>query len=145
MRVRCSDLQRPTTKRSKIVALGAPIVATDCNALLAKRGKNGAVKAARSRWAGRCTGRCTHPKALDRSTLRLDLLPRVSAGTVGLLEDEKLLREFRGFERWRGAAGRDRVDHRPGQLDDRPRIQRCSSLLPLAFEVLTTPDEQEPQ
>ena len=30
-----------------------------------------------------------------------------------------LLRELRGLERRRGATGRDRVDHAPGQHDDR--------------------------
>jgi len=56
---------------------------------------------------------------LDRSALYLELLPRVNAGTVELLDDQTLLRELRGLERRRGTAGRDRVDHRPGAHDDR--------------------------
>lgn len=49
----------------------------------------------------------------------LELLPHVNAGAVLLLDDPALLRELRGLERRRGAAGRDRVDHRPGAHDDR--------------------------
>jgi hypothetical protein len=36
-----------------------------------------------------------------------------------LLDLSDLLRELRGLERRRGTAGRDRVDHAPGQHDDR--------------------------
>lgn len=56
---------------------------------------------------------------LDRSALYLELLPLVNAGTIELPDDDKLLRELRGLERRRGTAGRDRVDHRPGEHDDR--------------------------
>jgi hypothetical protein len=49
----------------------------------------------------------------------LDLLPAVNAGKVLLLDDAELLRELRGLERRRGTSGRDRIDHRPGQHDDR--------------------------
>jgi hypothetical protein len=55
---------------------------------------------------------------LNRSELYLELLPTVNAGAVELLDDPKLLRELRGLERRRGLAGRDRVDHRPGEHDD---------------------------
>jgi hypothetical protein len=47
------------------------------------------------------------------------MLPTINAATVDLPDDEKLLRELRGLERRRGLAGRDRVDHAPGQHDDR--------------------------
>src|SRR5581483_6486506 len=57
--------------------------------------------------------------SLDRSALYLEFLPVVNAGNVELPDDTKLLRELRGLERRRGTAGRDRVDHRPGQHDDR--------------------------
>lgn len=67
----------------------------------------------------RCNGIRYVPSKLDRSALYLELLPQVNAGTVELLDDVKLLRELRGLERRRGTAGRDRVDHRPGQHDDR--------------------------
>jgi hypothetical protein len=58
------------------------------------------------------------PAPLDRSALYLELLPRVNAGTVRLLDLPELLRELRGLERRRGASGRDRVDHTPGAHDD---------------------------
>lgn len=54
----------------------------------------------------------------DRSQLYLEFLPRVNAAVVELLDDSRLLRELRGLERRRGSAGRDRIDHRPGQHDD---------------------------
>jgi hypothetical protein len=49
----------------------------------------------------------------------LELLPTINAGTIELPDDDKLLRELRCLERRRGTAGRDRVDHPPGQHDDR--------------------------
>ena len=42
----------------------------------------------------------------------------VNSRVVGLLDHPQLLRELRGLERRPGAAGRDRVDHRPGAHDD---------------------------
>jgi hypothetical protein len=56
---------------------------------------------------------------LDRSALYLEMLPAVNAGVVELPDDARLLRELRGLERRRGVAGRDRVDHRSGDHDDR--------------------------
>ncbi len=59
---------------------------------------------------------------LDRSRLYLELLPHVNAATVEIPNDAKLLAELRGLERRRGTAGRDRVDHRPGEHDDRANV-----------------------
>lgn len=56
---------------------------------------------------------------LDRSRLYLELLPCLNAAAVAIPNDPALLRELRGLERRRGTSGRDRVDHRPGQHDDR--------------------------
>jgi hypothetical protein len=67
----------------------------------------------------RTNGITYRPSDRDRSTIYLDLLPAVNAEKVLILDDAELLREFRGLERRRGASGRDRVDHRPGQHDDR--------------------------
>jgi hypothetical protein len=58
------------------------------------------------------------PSPLDRSALYLELLPRVNAATVQLLDLPELLRELRGLERRRGPSGRDRVDHGRGAHDD---------------------------
>jgi hypothetical protein len=55
----------------------------------------------------------------DRSQLYLLLLPVVMSGSVELLDDPKLLKELRSLERRRGSSGRDRVDHRRGEHDDR--------------------------
>ncbi|MDQ3419425.1 MAG: hypothetical protein M3541_11705 [Acidobacteriota bacterium] len=57
------------------------------------------------------------PSERDRSTIYLDLLPRVNAGQVRLLDNPDLLRELRGLERHR-ASTKDRVDHRRGAHDD---------------------------
>jgi hypothetical protein len=43
----------------------------------------------------------------------------VMPGSVELLDDAKLLKELRSLERRRGPSGRDRVDHRRGEHDDR--------------------------
>ena len=66
---------------------------------------------------------------LDRSGLYLELLPRVNAGTIELLDDAKLLRELRGLERRRGTAGRDWIDHRPGEHDDRANAVAGATLV----------------
>lgn len=55
---------------------------------------------------------------LTTSELFLELVPRVNAGEVLLLDEPALLRELRGLERRRGTAGRDKAGHRPGQHDD---------------------------
>jgi hypothetical protein len=60
--------------------------------------------------------------ALDRSALYLELLPTANSRAIELLDDAKLLRELRGLERRRGSSGRDRVDHRPGEHDDRANV-----------------------
>jgi hypothetical protein len=59
------------------------------------------------------------PSVKNRSALYLEMLPLMNAGHVALLDVPDLLRELRGLERRRGTAGRDRVDHAPGQHDDR--------------------------
>jgi len=59
------------------------------------------------------------PSPMDRSSLYLEILPLLNSGRVRLVDQPDLLRELRGLERRRGTAGRDRVDHAPGQHDDR--------------------------
>ena len=48
----------------------------------------------------------------------LEFVPLVNSNTCWLLNVPEMLREFRGLERRRGSAGKDRVDHRPGAHDD---------------------------
>lgn len=59
------------------------------------------------------------PSTQDRSTLYLELLPLLNAGRLRLVDQPDLLRELRGLERRRGTSGRDRINHAPGQHDDR--------------------------
>lgn len=68
------------------------------------------------------------PSMQDRSALYLELLPLVNANRVVLLDLPDLLRELRGLERRRGTAGRDRVDHAPGQHDNRAN-SACGALV----------------
>jgi hypothetical protein len=63
----------------------------------------------------------------DRSAIYLDALPLLNAGRVVLLDAPDVLRELRGLERRRGPAGRDRVDHAPGQHDDQANAA-CGAL-----------------
>ena len=59
------------------------------------------------------------PSEMDKSGLYHELLPRLNAGLVELLDMPELLRELRSLERRRGGpGGKDRVDHAPGQRDD---------------------------
>ena len=78
------------------------------------------------------------PSDRDRSQLYLDLLPRVQAGTIVLLDDAALLRELRGLERRRGSSGKDRVDHGPGAHDDRANTA-AGVAARLAREAASTP------
>lgn len=56
---------------------------------------------------------------MDKSSLFLEMLPRLKAGQIDLLDVPELLRELRGLERrTRGAGQKDRVDHTPGGFDD---------------------------
>ena len=79
----------------------------------------------------------------DRSQLYLELLPRINADTVVLLDDAALVRELLGLERRRGASGRDRVDHRPGFHDDCANatagvvhvLARQAASVPMAFVI----------
>jgi hypothetical protein len=74
---------------------------------------------------------------LDRSALYLELLPLVNSGTIELPDDAKLLRELRGLERRRGSSGRDRVDHRPREHDD-----RANAVAGVAHLVVAVPEEK---
>ncbi len=51
------------------------------------------------------------PAAMDTSSAYLQLVAAVNCGRVELLDHPALLRELRGLERRRGAAGKDRVTH----------------------------------
>jgi Terminase large subunit, T4likevirus-type, N-terminal len=77
---------------------------------------------------------------LDRSRLYLEFLPHVNAGAVELPDDPNLLRELRGLERRRGASGRDRVDHRPGNHDDLANAAAGAVVLAASdeFDILRT-------
>jgi hypothetical protein len=85
---------------------------------------------------------------LNRRELYLETLPVVNAGAVELLDDGKLLRELRGLERRRGLAGRDRVDHRPRDHDD--RANAVAGVVATIAEVRSRPvwrvadDDEEP-
>jgi hypothetical protein len=50
--------------------------------------------------------------------LYLSLLAAVNSRAIDVPDLPELLRELRGLERRQGTAGRDKVDHGPGQHDD---------------------------
>ncbi len=56
--------------------------------------------------------------ALDRSKLYLEMLPLVNSGAMELPDNPTLIAELERLERRSAAAGRDRVDHPPGEHDD---------------------------
>jgi hypothetical protein len=78
------------------------------------------------------------PSTLDRSALYLELLPLMNADRVRLLDLPDLLRELRALERRRGSAGRDRIDHRPGQHDDRANAAAGALVLAAARDPART-------
>jgi hypothetical protein len=53
-----------------------------------------------------------------RSDLYRDTLPLMNSGRVELLESTDLMRQFTGLERRTSRAGKDSIDHGPGQHDD---------------------------
>jgi hypothetical protein len=88
--------------------------------------------------AFRACGVTYTPSPLDRSALYLELLPLVNAERVRLLDVPELLRELRGLERRRGLAGRDRIDHRPGQHDDRSNAAAGALVLAAGRDLAAT-------
>src|SRR5215831_17057486 len=53
-----------------------------------------------------------------KSDLYRDLLPRLTSGTVELLDHPRLITQFSGLERRTTRSGRDSIDHGPGGHDD---------------------------
>jgi hypothetical protein len=64
-------------------------------------------------------GIVVQPCALSRSELYLELVPMVNSGGCELLDDARLIAQLSALERRTGTSGRDSVDHRRGQFDDR--------------------------
>ena len=55
---------------------------------------------------------------MPKSDLYLNLLPRVSDGTLELPDSKRLVAQLVGLERRTRTGGRDKVDHGPGGHDD---------------------------
>jgi hypothetical protein len=58
------------------------------------------------------------PAAKPKSDLYRDALPLLNSGLVELLDIPRLASQFGALERRTGGAGRDSIDHAPGQHDD---------------------------
>lgn len=54
----------------------------------------------------------------DRSGLYLEMLPKLNAGKIELLDLKQIERQFCGLERRTARSGKDSVDHAPGGHDD---------------------------
>jgi hypothetical protein len=63
---------------------------------------------------------------LDRSSLYLELLPRLSAGRVRLVDSDRLINQFCGLERRALSGGHDKVDHGRGGHDDLANAAACA-------------------
>src|SRR4029079_6444097 len=59
---------------------------------------------------------------LTRSQLYLELLPRLNAKTVRLLDDPRAITQIILLERRQGRSGRDSIDHPDGTHDDRANV-----------------------
>jgi hypothetical protein len=79
-------------------------------------------------------GVMVQPSELTRSELYLELVPMVMSGACELLDDTRLLGQLSALERRTGASGRDSVDHRRGQHDDRANV--CAGALVMATQAL---------
>lgn len=58
------------------------------------------------------------PAEKTKSDLYLGLLPRLNAGTIELLDSEKLVKQLTGLERRTARGGRESIDHAPNGKDD---------------------------
>jgi hypothetical protein len=54
----------------------------------------------------------------DRSAIYLDALPLFTSGRARLLDNRRLVTQFKSLERRTSPIGKDRVDHGPGGFDD---------------------------
>ena len=54
----------------------------------------------------------------DRSAIYLDALPLFTSGRARLLDNPRLVTQFKSLERRTSPIGKDRVDHGPGGFDD---------------------------
>ena len=70
----------------------------------------------------------------DRSAIYLDVLPLFTTGRVRLLDHPRLIGQFASLERRTSPAGKDRVDHGPGGMDDACN-SAASALVQAAEEV----------
>jgi hypothetical protein len=58
------------------------------------------------------------PCDLNKSALYLELLPRLNAKTIKLLDHERAVNQIAALERRTARGGRDSIDHSPGSHDD---------------------------
>ena len=56
--------------------------------------------------------------SLAKADIYRELLPRLNAERVALLDQDRLIRQLVSLERRTGSTGRDIIDHGPGQHDD---------------------------
>jgi hypothetical protein len=66
--------------------------------------------------------------SLAKADIYRELLPRLNAERVALLDQDRLLRQLVSLERRTGSTGRDIIDHAPGQHDDLAN-SACGALL----------------
>jgi hypothetical protein len=66
--------------------------------------------------------------SLAKSDIYRELLPRLNASRVELLDHDCLIRQLVSLERRTGSTGRDIIDHGPGQHDDLANAA-CGALL----------------
>jgi hypothetical protein len=58
------------------------------------------------------------PSELPKSALYVDLLPRLNAKTIRLLDNARLVNQLSALERRTSRGGKDSIDHPPGAHDD---------------------------
>jgi hypothetical protein len=66
----------------------------------------------------RAHGIAYRPAEKAKSDLYLSMLPRLNAGTIELLDHDKLCKQIVGLERRTARGGRDSIDHAPNAHDD---------------------------
>jgi hypothetical protein len=58
------------------------------------------------------------PSEMPKSALYVDLLPKLNARTIRLVDNQRVVNQIAALERRTSRGGKDSIDHPPGAHDD---------------------------
>ena len=98
-------------------------------------------RATRNAWKDGIPSEVAKPK----SQLFLELLPRLSSGTVELPDDDTLVAQLSNLQRRTRSGGRDTVDHPPGGKDDVANAVAGAAVTALEEETVVSAGDPPPR